>query len=49
MQVQIGESQPIILSNKGGIIELQDKDQVIVDRVVYNKQDVKPEGWTTVF
>lgn len=48
-EVTIGISQQIMLSNKGGRIELHDKDGVIADSVTYSKQDVQQEGWTTLF
>lgn len=49
MQIGIGISQPIILSNKGGVIELNDMDGVVADSVSYNKQESQQEGWTVLF
>ncbi|WP_439530056.1 DUF2278 family protein [Pannonibacter sp.] len=37
------------LSNKKGGIQLVAPDGTITDRVIYQKQDVAREGWTTVF
>ena len=42
-------TQPLALSNKGGVITLIDEKGLKVDGVSYTKQQAKDPGWTLVF
>jgi hypothetical protein len=42
-------TQPLALSNKGGVITLIDENGLKVDGVSYTKQQAKDPGWTLVF
>ena len=42
-------TQPLALSNKGGVITLIDEKGLKVDGVSYTKQQARDPGWTLVF
>ena len=47
--VKVDISPPVVLSNKGGIISVLNRDGLKVDGVSYTREQASRPGWTIVF
>lgn len=47
--VKVDISPPVVLSNKGGIIGVLNRDGLKVDGVSYTREQAGQPGWTLVF